>query len=261
MPVNLLRNKSRGVYFDLAVGVCCLLACCRFVHAAQAQYVIDSWTTDNGLPQNSVLSIAQTPDGYLWFATFDGLVRFDGVRFTVFNKGNSPGLTSNRFVRLLCDRDGVLWAGTEDGGLLRHRDGRFRAWTMADGLISPHILDIHRDIDGSLWIQTHAAIGHLSADNRIAMDPRDWTSYKIYVSPGGSRWEADRTGLLLTRNGRVTRFPFPFDPLHPAPKRGSLPISDLQMDEAQDGVLWLAAAGRLYRMEGSAVTRYTAEGA
>jgi signal transduction histidine kinase/ligand-binding sensor domain-containing protein len=187
------------------------------------------------------------------------LVRFDGVRFTVFNKGNAPGLTSNRFVRLHCDRDGTLWAGTEDGGLVRYRDGRFRAWTMADGLTSPQILDMQRDIDGSLWIQTHPAVGHLSADGRIAMEPRDWSSYKTYVSPGGSRWEADRTGLLLTRNGRVTRYPLPFDPLHPAPKRGALPISDLQMDEAEGGVLWLAAAGRLYRMEGGAVASYTAE--
>jgi ligand-binding sensor domain-containing protein len=86
---------------------------------AWAQYAIDTWTTDRGLPQNSVLSIQQTPDGYLWFTTFDGLVRFDGVRFTVFNKGNSPGLTSNRFVHLVCARDGVLWAATEDGGLVR----------------------------------------------------------------------------------------------------------------------------------------------
>src|SRR5579871_3200833 len=77
-----------------------LLLCCAL--SARAQYVIDYWTTDKGLPQNSVLSIQQTPDGYLWFTTFDGLVRFDGVRFTVFNKGNSPGLTSNRFVRLFC---------------------------------------------------------------------------------------------------------------------------------------------------------------
>src|SRR5689334_15506965 len=65
--------------------------------AASAQYQFDSWNTDNGLPQNSVNAILQTRDGYLWLATSDGLVRYDGVRFTVFNKGNTDGILSNRF--------------------------------------------------------------------------------------------------------------------------------------------------------------------
>src|ERR1700687_1417768 len=89
------------------------------VAPAQAQYRFSSWTTDNGLPQNTVYDIRQTRDGYLWLTTFDGLVRFDGVRFTVFNKGNTPGLSSNRFLRLYEDARGDLWAGSEDGGGIR----------------------------------------------------------------------------------------------------------------------------------------------
>ncbi|MEJ7700103.1 MAG: two-component regulator propeller domain-containing protein [Pyrinomonadaceae bacterium] len=59
------------------------------LYTAQAQYRFDSRTTDEGLPRNSVLSITQTSDGYLWFTTFGGLVRFDGVHFTVFDKSNT----------------------------------------------------------------------------------------------------------------------------------------------------------------------------
>lgn len=55
--------------------------------------VFDSWTTDNGLPQNSISSIIQTRDGYLWMTTFDGLVRFNGVQFKVFDKSNTKGLS------------------------------------------------------------------------------------------------------------------------------------------------------------------------
>src|ERR1043166_9554726 len=84
------------------------------------QYNFTSWTTDNGLPQNSVYAILQTRDGYLWFTTLDGLVRYNGAQFTVFNKANSPGIKSNRFSSLFEDRDGALWAGTEDGGLTRY---------------------------------------------------------------------------------------------------------------------------------------------
>jgi ligand-binding sensor domain-containing protein len=72
-----------------------------------AQYRLESWTNDNGLPQNTVRSITQTRDGYLWLTTFDGLVRFDGVQFKVFNTNNTKGLTSNLFTALYEDKDGT----------------------------------------------------------------------------------------------------------------------------------------------------------
>lgn len=78
--------------------------------------------------------MTQTRDGYLWLTTFDGLVRYDGVRFTIFNRSNSQGLTSNRFSALFEDTDGTLWLGTIDGGLIRFRDGIFTSFTTADGL-------------------------------------------------------------------------------------------------------------------------------
>src|SRR5215469_3333087 len=116
-----------------------LFLCLFASTAAHAQYRFDSWTTDNGLPQNSVRSIVQTRDGYLWLATSDGLVRFDGVHFTVFNKGTNPGITSNRFSCLVEDSAGVLWAGTEDGGLIRYQNGRFRSYTTTDGLLNNRV--------------------------------------------------------------------------------------------------------------------------
>ena len=99
------------------------------------QYRFDHWTSDNGLPQNSVRDIQQTQDGYLWFTTFDGLVRFDGVRFTVFNKSNSPGIASNRFVNLFEDRHGDLWAMLDTGQVVRRHQGRFT--TYSEGLELP----------------------------------------------------------------------------------------------------------------------------
>src|SRR5262245_57608165 len=68
--------------------------------AAVDPYVQTVWTTEDGLPQNSVNAIVQSRDGYLWLATFGGLARFDGVRFTIFNSANTPGLKSNRITAL-----------------------------------------------------------------------------------------------------------------------------------------------------------------
>jgi ligand-binding sensor domain-containing protein/signal transduction histidine kinase len=89
------------------------------------QYRIDRWTTDNGLPQNSVTSLTQAPDGYIWFTTNDGLVRFDGVRFAVFNKSNTPEITTNRLLGAFTDKHGRVWVQSEDGGILYYEKGVF----------------------------------------------------------------------------------------------------------------------------------------
>ncbi|HQR32271.1 MAG TPA: two-component regulator propeller domain-containing protein [Blastocatellia bacterium] len=125
---------------------------CACVWSVRAQYRFDHWTADNGLPQNSVRDIVQTRDGYLWFTTFDGLVRFDGVRFTVFNKSNTPGIPSNRFYAILEDRQGDLWATLETGEVVRRHQGRFTSFNRAHGLsgeINPSLVE---DEQGNLLI-------------------------------------------------------------------------------------------------------------
>ena len=121
------RNVTRRLFYTFILLF--------FADSLSAQYRFDQWTADNGLPQNSVTAIAQTSDGYLWLTTNDGLVRFDGVRFTVFNKGNSPNLPSNRLRNMLADGND-LWILTEEDKLVRFRDGKFRSFTTADGLAS-----------------------------------------------------------------------------------------------------------------------------
>jgi ligand-binding sensor domain-containing protein len=102
-----------------------LLACvmavslCMFSRASRASYVPpyvhNVWQTQQGLPQNSVFTIVQTRDGYLWLATQEGLVRFDGIRFTIFDKRNTPQIKANNIQALYEDQEGALWAGTEGG--------------------------------------------------------------------------------------------------------------------------------------------------
>ena len=112
------------------------LLCAPVVAAAQARsaadtgrlaetFVHESWTVQDGLPVNSVNALLQSHDGYIWIATFDGLARFDGIRFTVFNSATSPGLPNNRIISLQEARDSTLWLRTEDNQLVRFRDGRF----------------------------------------------------------------------------------------------------------------------------------------
>jgi signal transduction histidine kinase/ligand-binding sensor domain-containing protein len=226
---------------------------CVVISNAHAQFIIDSWTTENGLPQNSVLSIQQTPDGYLWFTSFDGLVRFDGVRFTVFNKANAPGLTSNRFVRLLAEKDGSLWAMTESDGIARYLGGHFQTLTTAVGLPSNIVNRVQRDIDGSLLLETHTATAHLRNGQIAADPPVDYHQRKTYISPTGARWEIDHTGLRRTKDSREERFPLPFKVTPESDFNG------VQMEEAPGGSLWLTAPGFLYRLNAATYTAYTSK--
>ena len=98
------------------------------------RYVHEVWTVEDGLPVNSINRAFQGPDGYIWLATWDGLVRFDGVRFTVFNTGNSPGLPSNRIIEAIEGPDGSLWLRTEQLHLVRMRDGVFTYFDASRGL-------------------------------------------------------------------------------------------------------------------------------
>src|SRR5215472_9803238 len=96
-----LRGKKRLPFAAVLFATVCL-GCISLgsfaVSAAErsavqnTEWLIKSWQTDDGLPENSATAMVQTPDGYLWFGTFNGLVRFDGVKFTVFNPQNTPEL-------------------------------------------------------------------------------------------------------------------------------------------------------------------------
>src|SRR5262250_1730658 len=124
MKLHLVERANAAPRLN-TFALACLFCLFSPVSPAIAQYHVDSWTTDNGLPQNVIRDACQTPDGYLWLATMDGLVRFDGVRFVVFNRGNTPGILGNRITSLYCTSGGQCWAGTESTGVTRYRQGRF----------------------------------------------------------------------------------------------------------------------------------------
>ena len=107
------------------VPLCRVALLCLFTAPIQAQTRVDTWTTDNGLPQSSVTALTQTPDGYMWLTTQEGLVRFDGVRFTVFNRTNTPAITNNRMSGAFADRRGRIWMSTEEGQILSYEKGAF----------------------------------------------------------------------------------------------------------------------------------------
>jgi ligand-binding sensor domain-containing protein/signal transduction histidine kinase len=213
---------------------------------ASAQYRFDSWTTDNGLPQNSVRSIIQTRDGYLWLTTFDGLVRFDGVRFKVFDKSNIRGLSTNRFTCLYEDKDGTLWAGTGDGGLTLYRDGVFTSYTTADGMPSGQVFGFGRDLKGELLIGFGNGQFYMRKGRFVSAPPEyQAQDMKLYLAPSGAQWTISASGAKQVTDGRVTQYS-----MNPGFHYGVWPYEDSQ------GNLWLGDQSGIYRLRDGKVTRY-----
>jgi len=164
-------------------------------HASPAQppYRFFSWTTENGLPQNSIQALRQTRDGYLWMSTLDGLVRFDGHRFRVFNRQNTPALATNgfSFFTLLEDRQGCLWAGTLTGGAVRYCNGTFTSLTVKDGLPNNTVVRIDEDEEGTVWIFTNPGLAKWQNGRLIRVAPEPGSAFNPYLTTSNHNIGAD----------------------------------------------------------------------
>ncbi len=175
---------------------------------ATTRYVLENWTTENGLPQNSINDILQTRDGYLWLATFGGLVRFDGARFVVFDR-SIEGIRSQRIKALCEDRKGTLWAGTEEGMLIRYRDGMFTTYTVEDTLHSEEVFRIEEDDAGNLWITGRGVVFKFDGERFVNYRP-ETVALHMGGYPGGRvSWRQDSAGLHCVIKGSVQTYATP----------------------------------------------------
>ena len=158
--------------------------------AGTHSWVHESWTVKDGLPVNSINTILQDRIGYIWAATFDGLVRFDGVRFTVFNSTNSEELPSNRIVKLEEGRDGSLWLATEQSHIVRFRDGRFTSIPFENGKVPGGLAVLFVDSSGAVWVGTPEGLWTVRRDrlNRVGRGTLDARVTAIAQRRDGSVW-------------------------------------------------------------------------
>lgn len=216
--------------------------------------VHEQWTVERGLPVNAVTQVVQGNDGYLWLATFDGLVRFDGVRFTVFSVENSPGLPSSRIVFLRLSGDGSLWLFTEQQQVVRYHRGEFTHFVALDGRAEARRQLFAEAPDGRIWI---ASMGRLYLGREAAFTPvplgvgrdgRERAVTSILVRRDGSLLVATETAeLLIVRDGGASVTPA-YEQMLPATAN----VTD--MFEEPDGALWLATDSLVYRGSGPFTT-------
>jgi signal transduction histidine kinase/ligand-binding sensor domain-containing protein len=244
-----LEKATHSIPLFRVSALLCLLAATAI---AQSQsYRFDHWTTDNGLPQNTIRAIVQTRDGYLWLTTFDGLARFDGVRFTVFDKSNTPAITNNRLTALYEDKDGTLWIGADQGEVVSYRNGVFKSYISAEAPRGATIGDFRRDFNDELLIMIGNGAYYLRAGKFIPA-PAEYSDPKLrlYRGASGSQWTIDGRGVRQVKDGQETFYPIKFD--------WDEGIGGLDAYEDSQGNLWVGDAASVYRLRDGRMTRYTA---
>jgi ligand-binding sensor domain-containing protein/signal transduction histidine kinase len=157
-----------------------------------AAFTERKWQMQDGLPEQVVQAFAQTADRYLWIGTTGGLLRFDGERFVLFDRENTPAFHENNVFCLLVTSDKSLWVGMEGGGLLRYRDGVFHAFSSNEGLTNNFVRVLHEDRNGKIWVGTDDGLFLLQGEHLVRMDNgRDiplLAVHAIYEDKDGGLW-------------------------------------------------------------------------
>ena len=229
-------------------------------HKAVTQYVHDVWTTRDGLPQDGINAIVQDSVGYIWFGTQEGLVRFDGVSFTVFDSRNTDALGANFIHSLLDDRGGNLWIGASSG-LLRYRGGRFDFFGQGNGLWSDSdVKNLSEDAAGNLWLgystgnekTSSKGLGKFKIEQGQIFTTKDGLSANpvksTFPDKNGNLWIATANGLNLLKDGNF---------LHYTTADGLADnfVRTVYVDRA--GNLWVGTANGLNRFKDGKFTLFT----
>jgi len=202
------------------------------------------YTSADGLPQSQVMGMYQDRLGYMWFATYGGLSRFDGSQFRTYTK--EDGLSANAAFDIIEDSRGRMLVATS-GGLCIRENGGFRCRRQSDGLVSDNARTITLDGTGGVWVGTLVGLSHM-ANGTI----RNYTTadglpaervIRVVVDSAKRVWVATPNGIVR-RNGErfvpdTIRFP------------GDTAIQF--MSPARGGLL-IGVEGHLYLRNGDVVT-------
>jgi signal transduction histidine kinase/ligand-binding sensor domain-containing protein/CheY-like chemotaxis protein/HPt (histidine-containing phosphotransfer) domain-containing protein len=168
-PKALLIPRALRVYVAMLLILVSFSAHALDPSLKLSQYVLDNWQILQGLPQNSAQAIARTPDGYLWVGTQEGLARFDGVRFVVFDHVNEPAIPDKHISVLYVDTAGRLWIGTRAGIALYER-GHMQALSVAPALAHAYVRAIVQGKQGRIWVGTESGLFGIGAGTAISID-------------------------------------------------------------------------------------------
>lgn len=173
------------------------------------QYSVRAWQVEDGLPNNMVRAITQTPDGFLWVGTRKGLVKFDGLHFSNFDV-TKVGLSNSNISALCVDHDGALWIGSFGDGMVCWKDGKATHYGTNDGLVGDELNVIFQAKDRSFWIGSNDGLTHYKDEKFIKYLPGQGLLSPVVRSicedNAGILWVSTAGGLHRFKNGKLESF-------------------------------------------------------
>lgn len=206
--------------------------------------------------------MVQTKDGYIWFGTFGGLVRFDGIKFKIFNTINAPAIKSNRITGLFEAKDGTLWIGTQSGNLISYKDEIFTSVLEPPVTSQAAIFFICIDKTGAIWIYggglqkfTADASGKFKKEKITLADEENPNVGSIVRDDADNIWISTTKALYQYKNGVFSVFPFQdLFPKIKAPQGNLIPsVVDIFVDSKKR--FWLVGNTVLARFENDRFVR------
>ncbi|MBU3824760.1 MAG: diguanylate cyclase [Candidatus Oceanisphaera merdipullorum] len=231
---------------NLIVALCLLFS--SFLLQAQttalSHYYQDTWTTLDGLPNNTIHAIDQSAEGYLWFATWEGVARYNGHNFRTFTSGEETGLLGSALLSLTADDKGIWVAGAK-GGLSYYQDNNWTPKPKASTMITQVLVDD----TGLLWIATRDAgiyvrqgeqtIAHFDHTSGLPND----NIVRLAQDAAGRIWVATAQGLVWIRDNKV----------HTVPELSGMQISALLLNK--QGQLLIGTTAGLYQAQQTKVSQ------
>lgn len=210
-------------------------------------YSIQNWQLEQGLPQISVTSIAQTPDGYLWVGTFNGLARFDGVRFTIFHEGNTPALGNSGIVHLQVDEQGALWIVTLTGGLVRLTAGQFTVMQGEEADLLLGAGEFSNDPSRRLLLRDRKGGWHLIEEGQLVPPDSSERSRtrdgpRCFFENSGGTWVLQHTNVVRVSETSIALL------AAEANNTNRIDPTDSSAAASQSGGYWLATKTGVYRL-------------
>jgi ligand-binding sensor domain-containing protein len=171
------------------------------------RYVVTSWTHESGLPTSWVSAVTQDRQGYLWLGTKDGLIRFDGLKFSRVEFANEPPLPDRSIVSLCAARDGSLWIGYAVRGVSRlGPDGRLQNFGQREGFAGRRVRGLTQDQRGTIWASTRGGLFRFLNEQWERVDARlglaDGPAYTVYEDSVGNLWTGTATGVYRRESGQ-----------------------------------------------------------
>jgi signal transduction histidine kinase/ligand-binding sensor domain-containing protein len=217
-----------------------------------SQYIHRIWQVQQGLPQASIDAIVQTRDGYLWLGTQTGLVKFDGVRFTTVDELGGLSMADVWITQLVEDRQGALWVGTNQIGVIKLQNGTARRYSVDSGLPSDLVQCLFADAGDHVWVCTPKGLAEIAADTVRSFGPvQGLPAADIRAACAG------RDGALVAGADHAQIATWQGDRFVAAVLPLADSVSVQSMLCAADGALWIGTSDGLLRVYGSHRDRLT----